>query len=91
MTSISTVTCRTPATVMAAAVTSSVIFWRRGQPETVRKISTCTVPFSPTDTFLTMPRSVIGLWISGSCTLASDARTASTSGVVTQPCYGPVP
>src|SRR3954451_130016 len=40
---------------------------------------TSTVPSSATETDLTMPRSVIGRWISGSETVASAAWTASTS------------
>src|SRR3954451_9826151 len=46
---------------------------------------TSTDPSSATDTDLTMPRSVIGRWISGSETVASAALTASTSGFVISP------
>src|SRR5947207_7010871 len=43
---------------------------------------TSTVPSSATDTDFTMPRSVIGRWISGSDTVARAALTASSAGVV---------
>src|SRR3982750_3736380 len=46
---------------------------------------TSTLPSAATDTDLTMPRSVIGRWISGSETVASAAWTASSSGEAIAP------
>src|ERR1700729_373583 len=80
ITSSSTRTRRTPSSLLTAAVTSRVMVSRSGQPATVRKTSTRTVPSRPTSTFLTMPRSVIGRWISGSLTPASAWVTCSIVG-----------
>ena len=56
---------------------------RIGQPATVNQIATLTVPSAAIATSLTMPSSVIGRWISGSCTWASAARTAASIWTVT--------
>src|ERR687894_266510 len=55
---------------------------RIGQPATVNHTATPTVPSPATVTSLTMPSSVIGRLISGSCTPSSTVRTASTDGAV---------
>ena len=80
MTPISTDTDATPSTADAAAVTSSTIFALSGQPAVVRSIATVTSPAPATSTSRTMPSSVMGRRISGSMTVASAARTASTRG-----------
>ena len=91
ITSRSTRTDETPSRAWTASVTSLVILSRIGHPATVRNTPTTTAPSEPTSTSLTMPISVIGRRISGSCTPASALRTSSTVGrgcvVVTQPCY----
>ena len=80
ITSRSTRTCVTPARLPTAACTFDVIVSRSGQPETVSQTSTRTAPPGPTSTFLTMPSSVIGRWISGSWTPASAVITCSVLG-----------
>ena len=67
ITSSSTCTRVTPSSLPTAAVTSRVMVSRSGQPATVSQTSTRTVPSGRISVFLTMPRSVIGRWISGSC------------------------
>ena len=83
ITSSSTRTWPTPGSALTAAVTSLMILSRSGQPATVSSTATSTTPSSWTVMSLTMPRSVIGLWISGSFTVASAERTASTLGTWT--------
>ena len=70
----------TPGSLPTAAVTSRVMVSRSGHPATVRYTSTSTAPSAPTLTFLTMPSSVIGRWISGSCTPSSAWVTCSALG-----------
>src|SRR6266568_2922666 len=70
----------TPGSLPTAAVTSRVIFSRSGHPATVSHTSTSTAPSAATSTFLTMPSSVIGRWISGSCTPSSAWVTCSALG-----------
>src|SRR6266702_8583227 len=70
----------TPGSLPTAAVTSRVMVSRSGQPATVRYTSTSTAPSAPTLTFLTMPSSVMGRWISGSCTPSSAWVTCSALG-----------
>src|ERR1700728_2341753 len=96
ITSSSTRTRDTPASLLTAAVTSRVMVSRSGQPATVSQTSTRTVPSRPTSTFLTMPSSVIGRWISGSLTLARAWVTCSVvggdetaEGGAMAPCYEP--
>src|SRR5881409_2919001 len=65
---------------------------RHTRCETVTGVQTCALPISDpssaTETDLTMPRSVIGRWISGSETVASAAWIASSSGeAITPPGY----
>src|SRR5215469_14222106 len=72
----------TPGSLPAAAVTSRVMVSRSGHPATVRYTSTSTAPSAATSTFLTMPSSVIGRWISGSCTPPSAWATCSALGGV---------
>src|SRR5271166_2709220 len=67
ITSSSTRTLDTPGTLPTAAVTSRVMVSRSGQPATVSQTSTSTTPSGAMPMFLTMPSSVIGRWISGSC------------------------
>src|SRR5690242_1528096 len=54
---------------------------RMGQPETVRYTVTATAPSAPISTDLTIPSSVMGRWISGSFTVASASRTASSVAI----------
>jgi hypothetical protein len=68
-----TSTAVTPGTCCTAAVTSRVIRSRSGQPWVVSRIPTATRPSSAMSIEATMPRSVIGRWISGSETVASAA------------------
>src|SRR5829696_3246852 len=82
ITSSCTRTSLTPSTPRTAAVTSLVIRSRIGQPATVSQTATDTTPPSPTETSLTMPSSVIGRRISGSCTPARAACTASGVGEI---------
>src|SRR6185437_1359477 len=70
----------TPGSLPTAAVTSRVMVSRSGHPATVRYTSTSTAPSAPTSTFLTMPSSVMGRWISGSCTPSSARVTCSALG-----------
>src|SRR5487761_1159104 len=96
ITSSSTCTRATPPSLLTAAVTSLVILSRSGQPATVSQTSTRTVPSERISTFLTMPRSVIGRWISGSWTPSSALITCSVLGgwdssagaVLIPPSYG---
>src|SRR3954453_1897353 len=80
ITSSTTCTEVTPGTAETAWVTRLVMVSRIGQPETVRYTSTRTVPSAPTCTSLTMPSSGSGRLISGSCTVARAALTASSAG-----------
>ncbi len=80
ITSSSTRTEQTPGSLPTAAVTSRVILSRSGQPATVSHTSTSTAPSAATSMFLTMPSSVIGRWISGSCTPSSACLTCSALG-----------
>src|SRR5689334_2104151 len=59
---------------------------RSGHPATVSRTVMETTPSRATSTEATMPNSVIGLWISGSLTVASAARTASTVGGADMSC-----
>src|SRR5438270_2566342 len=70
----------TPGTVWTAAVTSRVIRSRSGHPWVVSRIPTATRPSAAMSIDSTMPRSVIGRWISGSETVASAAWTVSCVG-----------
>ncbi len=72
----------TPGSLPTAAVTSRVILSRSGHPATVSHTSTSTAPSAATSMFLTMPSSVIGRWISGSCTPSSAWVTCSALGGV---------
>src|SRR4051794_7143170 len=54
-----------------------------GQPETVRYTVTATAPSAPISTDLTIPSSVMGRLISGSFTVASASRTASSVAIRT--------
>ena len=56
---------------MTAAVTSRMMVSRSGHPDTVSQTSTSTAPSAAMSMFLTMPSSVMGRWISGSCTPSS--------------------
>src|SRR5271167_2960999 len=94
ITSSSTRTEDTPGTLPTAAVTSLVILSRSGQPATVSQTSTSTTPSAATSTFLTMPSSVIGRWISGSCTPSSafvicSAVGGDIGGGLMSSCYEP--
>src|SRR6266545_5007713 len=96
ITSSSTRTAATPGSSLTAPVTARVMVSRIGQPATVSHTSTRIVPSSPTCTFLTMPSSVIGRWISGSLTPDSAWVTCSTvggdetaDGDAMTPCYEP--
>src|SRR5687767_10041655 len=60
---------------------SAVSLSLSGQPATVSRMPMRATPSDPTDTERTMPSSVIGRRISGSCTEARAARTASSSVV----------
>src|SRR3954471_24286851 len=80
ITSSETATELTPSTRSTAAVTSRVMRSRNGQPCVVSRMPTVTLPPSAMSTEATMPRSVMGRWISGSLTVASAARTASYMG-----------
>src|ERR1700683_3006239 len=80
ITSSSTLTEETPATLPTAAVTSRVIVSRSGQPATVSHTCTRTAPSAAIAMSLTMPSSVIGRWISGSCTPSSATETCSVVG-----------
>src|ERR687893_1645749 len=82
ITSSSTCTSRTPGRADTALVIRDVMVSRIGQPATVNHTATPTVPSPATVTSLTMPSSVIGRLISGSCTPSSTVRTASTDGAV---------
>src|ERR1700759_3219794 len=73
-------TVETPGSLPTAVVTSRVMVSRSGHPATVRYTSTSTAPSAPMLTFLTMPRSVMGRWISGSCTPSSAWVTCSALG-----------
>ena len=73
-------TADTPGSLPTAAVTSRVILSRSGQPATVSHTSTSTTPSAAMSMFLTMPSSVIGRWISGSCTPSSARVTCSALG-----------
>ena len=55
---------------------------RSGHPATVSHTSTSTAPSAAMSTFLTMPSSVMGRWISGSCTPSSALVTCSALGGV---------
>src|SRR6266567_4027551 len=70
----------TPGSLPTAPVTSRVILSRSGHPATVRYTSTSTAPSAATSMFLTMPSSVIGRLISGSCTPSSAWVTCSALG-----------
>src|SRR6266566_2519592 len=72
----------TPGSLPTAPVTSRVIFSRSGHPATVSHTSTSTAPSAAMSMFLTMPSSVIGRWISGSCTPSSAWVTCSALGGV---------
>src|SRR5690348_16721300 len=82
MTSSWTRTEETPGSLPTAVVTSRVMVSRSGHPATVRYTSTSTAPSAPTLMFLTMPSSVMGRWISGSCTPSSAWVTCSALGGV---------
>ena len=74
ITSSSTITFETPSILETAFSTLETIDSRIGQALIVRKTATVTSdPFIEID--LTMPSSVIGLWISGSSTVSRDLRT----------------
>src|SRR5215469_3408988 len=96
ITSSSTCTRVTPSSLPTAAVTSLVMVSRSGQPATVSQTSSRTVPAGRISVFLTMPRSVIGRWISGSLTPSSARMTCSalggdecpTGAVLMSPSYG---
>lgn len=81
MTSRVTSTRVTPSTRETASVTRWVIVSRIGQPETVRYTVTATAPSAPISTDLTIPSSVMGRLISGSFTVASASRTASSVAI----------
>src|SRR5580700_957782 len=90
ITSRSTRTEVTPGSLATAAVTSRVMVSRSGQPATVSHTWTRTTPSAPTWMSLTMPSSVMGRWISGSCTPSSALVTWSVvGGVVMSSCYEP--
>src|SRR5262245_17205808 len=76
----STSTAVTPSIRETAAVTSRRSVSFIGQPATVSSTRTPTVPSGRMSTASTMPRSVIGLRISGSSTEPSAAVTCSTVG-----------
>ncbi len=78
ITSRETSTRGTPSSAETARVTFSVMVSRMGQPETVRYTVTATAPSAAISTDLTIPSSVMGRWISGSFTVASAPRTASS-------------
>src|SRR5579859_713888 len=80
ITSSPTCTRATPSILLTAAVTSRVMVSRIGHPATVSQTSTLTAPSGPTSTSLTMPRSVIGRWISGSCTPSRARMICSVLG-----------
>src|ERR1035438_8888755 len=95
ITSRSTRTEETPGSLVTAAVTSRMMVSRSGHPDTVSHTSTSTVPSAATWTFLTMPSSVMGRWISGSCTPSSALVTCSglggaIGGELMASCYEPV-
>src|SRR4051794_29587211 len=92
MTSSETDTELTPGTRSTAAVTSRVMRSRKGQPCVVSRMPTVTWPPSATSTEATMPRSVMGRWISGSLTVARAARMSSFVGrLMAVPRYGAAP
>ena len=76
----STSTPLTPGITATAAVTSRVRVSRIGQPLTVSSTRTRARPSASTSTLSTIPRSVIGRWISGSFTVCSAARILGVSG-----------
>src|SRR4029453_15344418 len=73
----STLTPVTPGSGDTAAVTSLGMRSLSGQPATVSNTSTATRPLSSIETSLTMSRSVMGRWISGSITCPRAAMTSS--------------
>src|ERR1022692_4273060 len=95
ITSSSTRTEDTPGSLVTAAVTSRIMVSRSGHPDTVSHTSTSTAPSAATWTFLTMPSSVMGRWISGSCPPSSHFVTCSglggaIGGELMASCYEPV-
>ena len=81
----STLTPVTPGSGDTAAVTSLVIRSFSGQPATVSSTSTVTSPPGSMETSLTMSRSVMGRWISGSITCPSAVMTSSRVTIRTGP------
>ena len=91
ITSSSTVTSVTPGTVATAARTRSTMVSCIGHDETVRYTPTVTAPVAVISTDFTIPTSVMGRRISGSCTVARAACTASVVTVGMALPYGPMP
>src|SRR5215208_9815 len=81
----STLTPVTPGSGETAAVTSRVMRSLSGQPATVSSTSTTTRPLASMATSLTMSRSVMGRWISGSITCPSAVMTSSRVTIGTVP------
>ena len=79
MTPISTETLSTPSTALTRSVTSLVIWVRRGHPAVVSRTLTATEePSIVTRSGVTMLRSVMGRWISGSMTWPRASMTESS-------------